>query len=338
MAGLAPDRRISVIDAHAAGEPFRVVTAGVPPIPGATMVAKRTYAQQHLDGLRRVLMWEPRGHADMYGCFVTDPVTPGADFGVLFMHNEGFSTMCGHGIIAMATVAVETGMVKVSEPTTSIGIDSPAGLIRATVEVTGGRAGRVAFLNVPSFALALDQTIDVAGLGLVRYDLGFGGAFYAYVDAPSLGLELTPDRATELIGAGRAIKHAVMAARAIPHPFELELGFLYGTIFTGPPKNAGAHSRHVCIFADGELDRSPTGTGVSGRVAILTARGQLEPGHRIRIESILGTEFGVRVVERTTFGPHQAVIPEVDGEAFLTGRAEFSVDERDPLGDGFLLR
>jgi trans-L-3-hydroxyproline dehydratase len=274
----------------------------------------------------------------MYGCFLTEPVTPGAAFGVLFMHNDGFSTMCGHGIIAMATVAVEAGMVPVAEPATEIGIDSPAGFIRATVEVAGGRAGRVRFLNVPSFALALDQEITVAELGVVRYDLGFGGAFYAYVDGPSLGLDLGPERAPQLIAAGRAIKKAVMAAGPIPHPFEPDLSFLYGTIFVGPPADPTAHSRHVCIFADGELDRSPTGTGVSGRAALLAARGALEEKRRIRIESILGSEFGVEVVERVRFGPHSAVVPQVDGEAFITGRAELTVDERDPLRGGFLIR
>jgi trans-L-3-hydroxyproline dehydratase len=328
---------ISVVDAHTGGEPFRVVRTGVPPIPGETMAAKRLYAERHLDPLRRLLMWEPRGHADMYGGLITEPVTPGAAFGILFMHNDGFSTMCGHGIIAMAMVAVETGMVAVAEPTTTIGIDTPAGFITAWVEVSDGRVGRVRFRNVPSFVLALDREIEVPGHGRIRVDLAFGGAFYGYVDAPSVGLVLAPANATELIAVGRAIKRAVAAREPIHHPLEPSLGFLYGTIFTGPADREALHSRHVCIFADGELDRSPTGTGVSGRAALLSARGQLAEGERIRIESIVGSEFGVRVVERTSCGPHPAIIPEVDGEAFLTGRAEFSVDERDRLGEGFLI-
>ncbi len=329
---------IQVVDSHTGGEPFRVVTGGVPAIPGATMVAKRAFAEQHLDGIRRTLMWEPRGHADMYGCFVTEPVSPGAAVGVLFMHNDGFSTMCGHGIIALATVLVETGMVPVSEPLTEIGIDSPAGLIQATVTVEGGRAVGVRFRNVASFALALDQEVAVPGLGSVRYDLGFGGAFYAYTDGSALGLELVPERAPDLIDVGRRIKRAVMAARPVPHPFEPTLGSLYGTIFTGPAAATTAHSRHVCIFAEGELDRSPTGTGVAGRLALLAARHQLAVGDRIRIESILGTAFGGRILETTTFGPHQAVIPEVEGTAFLVGRGELWADARDPLRAGFLLR
>ncbi len=336
MADVMPGR-FTVVESHTGGEPFRVVTGGAPPIPGATMIAKRAYAEAHLDDVRRLLMLEPRGHADMYGCFVTEPVSAGADLGVLFMHNGGFSTMCGHGIIALATVAVETGMVNATEPITQIGIDSPAGLIRASVTVTAGRVESVSFLNVPSFALALDQTITVPGIGPVGYDLGFGGAFYAYVDAPSLGLELTPARVAELIEAGQAIKLAVAKARPIPHPFEPAMSFLYGTILTGPAESPGGHSRHVCVFADGEVDRSPTGTGVAGRLAILAARGQLAEGERILIEGIVGSIFGGSVVERTRFGPHAAVVPRVDGRAFVTGRAEYWLDPEDSLGKGFLL-
>ncbi len=329
--------RLTVVESHTGGEPFRVVTGGVPPIPGATMIAKRAYAEAHLDDVRRLLMLEPRGHSDMYGCFVTEPVSPGADLGVLFMHNAGFSTMCGHGIIALATVAVETGMVKATEPVTEIRIDAPAGLIRASARVAGGRVESASFLNVPSFALGLDQTITVPGIGPVSYDLGFGGAFYAYVDAPSLGLELIPARVDDLIQAGQAIKVAVARARPIPHPFEPALSFLYGTILTGPAEGPGGHSRHVCVFADGEVDRSPTGTGVAGRLAILSARGQLAEGERILIESIVGSVFGGSIVERTRFGPHAAVIPRVDGRAFVTGRAEYWLDPDDVLGKGFVL-
>ncbi len=337
---LPPDRNhpITTIEAHTGGEPFRVVVGGVAPIPGPTMVAKREYARTHLDWLRRALMWEPRGHADMYGCFVTDPVSAGASFGVLFMHNEGFSTMCGHGIIAMATVAVETGMVPAVEPTTLLAIDTPAGLVRVAASVEGGRVREVRFTNVESFVLATNQVAEIPGLGGVRYDLAFGGAFYAYVDAGSIGLDLVPERAGDLIRTGRAITASVAASRDIEHPFEPALGFLYGTIFVGPPRSEGGHSRHVCIFGDAELDRSPTGTGVSARLAILDARGELELGHRIVIESILGSRFGGRVVERTTFGPHPAVVPEVDGTAHLTGKAEYWLDPLDPIGPGFLIR
>ncbi|MCB9133114.1 MAG: proline racemase family protein [Anaerolineales bacterium] len=330
--------KITTVDAHTAGEPFRVITGGFPDLPGDTILARRRYARDHLDHLRRALMWEPRGHADMYGCIVTPPVTPGADIGVLFMHNEGFSTMCGHGIIGIATVALETGMLPASEPETTLRIDTPAGLVTAHALVDDGKVRSVRFENVPSFVLALDRTVDVPGYGVVRYDIAFGGAFYAYVQAEDLGLRCTPADYRRLIEAGVAIKHAVMAAGPIPHPFEPDLSFLYGTIFIGPPESADAHSRNVCVFADGEVDRCPTGTGVSGRLALHHGRGELAIDQSIIVESIIGSRFSGRVVETTTFGPYAAVIPEVTGSAFITGRHEFHIDPDDPLREGFLLR
>ena len=330
--------KITTVDAHTAGEPFRVITGGFPELPGDTILARRRYAREHLDHLRRALMWEPRGHADMYGCIVTPPVTSDADIGVLFMHNEGFSTMCGHGIIGIATVALETGMLPASEPETTLRIDTPAGLVTARALVDGGKVRSVRFENVPSFVLALDRTVDVPGYGVVRYDIAFGGAFYAYVQAADLRLRCTADYYRQLIEAGVAIKRAVMGAGPIPHPFEPDLSFLYGTIFIGPPESADAHSRNVCVFADGEVDRCPTGTGVSGRLALHFARGEVSVDQPIVVESIIGSRFAGRVVETTTFGPHAAVIPEVTGSAFVTGRHEFLIDPEDPLRAGFLLR
>jgi len=330
--------RITTIDLHTAGEPFRVVTGGFPDVPGETILARRRHAREHLDHLRRALMWEPRGHADMYGCVVTPAVTPGADFGVLFLHNEGYSTMCGHGIIAIATVAVEAGMVSVREPETTIRIDTPAGLVTAFARVAGGRVRRVRFENVPSFVLALDQEVGVPGLGRVRFDLAYGGAFYAYVAAESLGLRCVPDECRRLIEAGMAVKRAVASSRAIMHPIEADLGFLYGTIFVAPAQDGRAHSRNVCVFAEGEVDRSPTGTGVSGRLAIHHARGEIRAHEVIEVESIIGTRFSGQVVGTTTSGPHRAVIPEVGGGAHVTGRHEFLIDPDDPLREGFLLR
>jgi proline racemase len=330
--------RITTLDVHTAGEPFRVITGGYPELPGETILARRRYAREHLDRLRTALMWEPRGHADMYGCIVTAPVSPDADFGVLFMHNEGYSTMCGHGIIAITKVAVETGLVPAVEPETVVRIDSPAGLVTAYAQVEGGQVTNVRFFNVPSFVLALDETVEVPGLGRVRYDLAFGGAFYAYVQAVDAGVSCTPEDFRPLIEKGRAIKHAIVASRPIPHPFEEDLGLLYGTIFIGPPRDPGAHSRNVCIFADGEVDRCPTGTGVSGRLAIHHARGEVGVDQPIVVESIIDTRFVGRIVEVTTFGPYQAVIPEVEGTAHITGRHEFLIDPTDGLGEGFILR
>jgi trans-L-3-hydroxyproline dehydratase len=344
--------KITTVDAHTEGEPFRVITGGYPELPGATILERRRFAREHLDHLRTMLMWEPRGHADMYGCIVTPPVTPGADgvpersgadIGVLFMHNEGYSTMCGHGIIAIAKVALETGLLPMREPETVVRIDTPAGLVTARARVSAGQVTSVAFHNVPSFVLALDETVDVPGLGRVRYDLAFGGAFYAYVRAQDVGLALSPDEFRPIIEKGMAIKRAIMASRPIPHPTEEDLSFLYGTILVGPPLAGlspaeGAGSRNVCVFAEGEVDRCPTGTGVSGRLALHHARGEVGVGESIVVESIIGTRFRGHIAATTSFGPYRAVIPEIEGSAHITGRHEFLVDPADPLRDGFILR
>jgi trans-L-3-hydroxyproline dehydratase len=258
----------------------------------------------------------------MYGCIVVPPVSAGADFGVLFTHNEGFSTMCGHGIIGVATVVVEMGLAPRVEPETRLGIDTPAGFVEARVRVEDGRAVSVSFTNVPSFVAELDREVDVPGWGRVRCDVAFGGAFYAFVDAGDMGLALTPGETPRLIEAGRAVKDAVRASGEPVHPRDPDLGFLYGTIFV----------------ASAEVDRSPTGTGVSARLALHHTRGELEPGKEIRIESILGTSFTGRVLETTSLDGRAAVVPEVTGSAHITGRNELLFDPDDPLADGFLLR
>ncbi len=329
--------KISTIDAHTEGEPFRVITNGYPELPGESILARRRYALENLDHLRTALMWEPRGHADMYGCIVTPPVTPEADFGVLFMHNEGYSTMCGHGIIGITTVALEAGLLPMTSPETQVKIETPAGLVTAYARVGEGRVQSVYFHNVPSFVLVLDEAVDVPGLGKVRYDIAFGGAFYAFVQAEEVGVRCSPEDFRALIEKGMAIKRSIMASRPIPHPFEEDLSFLYGTIFTGPPLADDAHSRNVCIFAEGEVDRSPTGTGVSARLAIHHARGEISLNEPITIESIINSRFTGRVVQTTTFGPYPAIIPEVEGTAYITGRHEFLIDSNDPLRHGFLL-
>ncbi len=330
--------KITAIDAHTGGEPFRVIVDGFPELHGDTILEKRRYARENYDHLRTALMWEPRGHADMYGCILTPPVTPDADFGILFIHNEGFSTMCGHGVIGIATVVLETGMLPMTAPTTKIKIDSPAGRITAFANIENNRVKSVSFHNVPSFVAELDAVVDVPGLGRVRYDLAYGGGFYAYVNAKDVNVTCTDKDFRTLIEKGMAIKRAVMNSRKIIHPFEEDLGFLYGTIFVDEPKDAGSHSRNVCIFADGEVDRSPTGTGVSGRLAIHHRRGEIRVGESIIIESIVGSKFSGRVVEEATFGVYPAIIPEVRGEAHIVGRNELWLDPNDPFNHGFLLR
>jgi proline racemase len=328
-------RRVQTIDAHAAGEPLRVMVDGIAPIPGATILEKRRYAREHLDGLRRALLFEPRGHADMYGAIPTDPVTSDGDLGVLFLHNEGWSTMCGHGIIALTTVLFEVGMLPWRE---AVRIDAPAGRVTARPRRVGDRVESVAFENVPSFVVGLDEIVEVSGIGRVRYDLAFGGAFYAYVDAGGVGLGLTAANYRDLIDAGMRIKRAVAASRDIRHPREADLSFLYGTIFTGPAEEPGAHSRNVCVFAEGEVDRSPTGTGVSGRVAIERARGRLAPQEPFVVESIIGTRFVGRAVRDLRWEGRDAVVPEIEGSAWISGRSELLFAPDDPLPEGFILR
>ncbi len=246
--------------------------------------------------------------------------------------------MCGHGIIALTKVVLDTGILPVTGPETSLRIDTPAGQVEAVASVADGVTGKVRFRNVPSFVVDLDQKVAVEGMGEVRYDLAFGGGFYAYVDAEDVGLTLGPDHTAGIIEKGRAIKRAVMSDRDIPHPNEPELGFLYGTIFVGPAADPAHHSRNVCVFADGEVDRSPTGTGVSGRLAIHHSRGEISLGEAITVESIVGSTFTGRVAGTTRIGGIGAVIPEVEGEAHITGRNEHWIDPTDPHGAGFVLR
>ena len=331
-------RVLASVEAHTAGEPLRVITTGLPEIPGKTILEKRRFAQQHLDHLRTGLMWEPRGHADMYGAIVTPPTTPDGDLGVLFLHNEGFSTMCGHGIIALTKVVLDCGWIEKSGSEPLLRIDTPAGRVTATARLGDDGVESVSFVNVPSFVTLGNRRVEVPGMGEITFDLAFGGAFYAFCDAEALGLGLEAADHGRLVDAGKKIKKAVAADIEIEHPQERDLGFLYGTIFVGPPASSSHHSRNVCVFAEGEVDRSPTGTGVSARAAIHHARGELPVGEWITIESILGTCFDVRIVETTRCGPFDAVLPEVTGSAYITGENRFYFDPADPLAGGFIFR
>jgi proline racemase len=326
--------KISTIDMHTGGEPLRIITAGLPPLEGRTVLEKRRYFRERHDHLRTALMWEPRGHADMYGAVVTPSVD--ADLDVFFLHNEGYSTMCGHAVIALATLAAEAGITGVQRP--ELVINVPAGRIHARATMEAGKVTEAVFRNVPSFAYLRNQRLEIPGLGPVSLDVAYGGAYYAVVEAAPLGLELTARNCERLIDAGRRIKQTAASALQISHPFEDDLGFLYGTILTGPAQQPGHHSRNVCIFAEGEVDRSATGSGVSARAALHHARGELALNERIVIESIIGTTMAVEVVETASFGPHAAVIPEVRGTASVTGRNEFWLDPRDALRHGFLVR
>jgi proline racemase len=329
---------IRTIDAHAAGEPLRLVVEGLPTPEGATMLEKRAWVSKHIDHLRRAIMLEPRGHADMYGALLTEPVTPGALAGVLFMHNEGWSTMCGHGIIAVTTIIFERELAWTGGPT--IVLDSPAGPIEARPTLAVGSEGRrvtaVAFRNVPSFVLEAGLPTRV-GTRTVPVDIAFGGAFYAIVDAEAVGVPIELARLQELRRVGMEIKHEVERMRQVVHPLDVGLKGIYGTIFTAPPQHQEAHLRNVTVFADAEVDRSPCGTGTAAVMAVLSEMGVLSESAPFAHESIVGTLFTGRIVSRTQVGEHAAIVAEIEGSAWITGEHTFLIDGDDPLKAGFRL-
>jgi len=334
---------LKTIDAHAAGEPLRLIVDGFPSPRGKTMLAKREWVRTHADHLRRALMLEPRGHADMYGAILTEPVMPGSHAGVLFMHNEGYSTMCGHGVVAVTTMALERGLLMPGGDGTTIVYDSPAGTIRARARLRSGGSGvsdgscrveSVAFLNVPSFVLHPGLSVKLASRQ-IRADIAFGGAFYAIVDSEAVGLPIDVAHLPELRRVGMEIKHAIEAAQTIVHPSDPGLTGIYGTIFTGPPSDESADLRNVTIFADAEVDRSPCGTGTAAVMAVIDAMGLLGSDRPFVHESLLGTRFNGRLASRTQVGEYQAIVPEIEGSAWITGEHTFLVDESDPLKDGF---
>jgi proline racemase len=312
--------RVETVDYHTGGEPFRIVTGGVDPLEGRTILDKRRHALDHLDDIRRLLVFEPRGHADMYGCFVTEPEDAGADLGVVFFHNEGFSTACGHGTIALVTWAIESGRLPAGEPETRVLVDVPSGRLETWAAVESGRVRSVRFRNVPAF-------VHSPGVA-------FGGAFYASVEE-----RVAPDELTRLIGQGRRIKAEIEAKREVVHPVEPELRGIYGVVFWQEEGGGPALTqRNVTVFADGEVDRSPCGSGTSARLAVLHAEGRLGVGDEFLHRSIVGSEFRARIVAETEVGGIAAVVTEVEGSAHLTGRHEFVLEPDDDLGLGFLLR
>ena len=301
------------------------------------MLARRRYLKEHFDHVRRLLMWEPRGHQDMYGCVVTSPVSPDAQAGVLFMHNEGYSTMCGHGVIGLVTALIETGQIPPVTPETIITLDTPAGPVQTRARIEDGRAREVTLRNVPSFVYAT-RTVAVPGYGAIPVTVAFGGAFYVLVDGPTAGLGEAPGPLRALVAASETINAAAAAELEVVHPLEPEIRGLYGVVMTWPPKHPGADRTSLTVFADGAVDRSPCGTCTSALMAALWKSGRLALGDPFVNESLVGTRFTGRLVEATTVGPYAAVVPEVTGRAYLTGFHTFVLDPEDSLPDGFLLR
>ncbi|MCH7344799.1 proline racemase family protein [Pelomonas sp. CA6] len=332
------NRSISTVEVHTGGEPFRIVTSGLPRLPGDTIVQRRAWLKANADDIRQALMFEPRGHADMYGGYLTPPVSPGADFGVIFVHNEGYSDHCGHGVIALATAAVELGWVERQSPETRVGIDAPCGRIDAFVEWDGSHAGRVRFVNVPSFIYRRDVTVQTESFGPVSGDIAYGGAFYFYTSGRPHGLEIRESAVEALKQFGAEVKAAANKAFAVVHPDIPEINHIYGTIIDGAPRHPDSTQANCCVFADREVDRSPTGSGTAGRVAQLYLRGELQKGDMLINESVIGTVFTARVLEETEVGGLRAVIPEVSGSAHICGFATWLLDPRDPLKNGFLVR
>ncbi|MES0033310.1 proline racemase family protein [Mesorhizobium sp. M0040] len=330
---------LTVVDMHTGGEPLRIVTGGYPDIPKGTILEKRAYVRDHLDHLRKILMFEPRGHYDMYGALLVEPDLPGADLAVLFMHNEGYSTMCGHAIVALGRYAVDERLVAPREPLTTVNIEAPCGLISAAVEVRDGKAGAVSFESVPAFLFARDRRIELPGYGPVGFDIAYGGAFYALADCRQFGLEFGRNRVRDFVDAATAATNKLKAELPLSHPDHADLAFLYGTILTdGQDAFSDTPTKNICVFAEAEVDRSPTGSGVTARLATMHAKGQIEIGRTRLFESIAGSRFSGAVVRTATAGPHDAIIARVGGRAYYSGRAEFIVEDDDELGRGFLLR
>jgi proline racemase len=319
---------LEVVDYHTGGEPFRIVTAGAPPLEGATILERRRFALDRLDHVRRLLVFEPRGHADMYGCHVVPPNDEGADLGVVFFHNAGYSTACGHGTIALVTWALDEGVVERREGVNRVIVDVPSGRLETWATVEDGRVRAVRFRNVPSFVWATG--VEAAGCTV---DVAFGGAFYA-----CLPERVEPPELPRLIALGRQVKAALEVEHQIVHPVEPELRDVYGVIFWQEEGAEPLTQRNVAVFADGEVDRSPCGSGTSARLALLDAEGRLPRGAALRHLSIVGSEFRGRVVRETEVAGRPAVVTEVEGSAYRTGRATFELDPEDPLGEGFLLR
>lgn len=330
---------IDAVDAHAAGEPIRIITGGLPVLEGTTMLERAANFAERCDRVRTLLMKEPRGHREMFGSAIIPPVTDDGDIGILFMHNEGMSTMCGHGIIGTLTTAAELGLIPVNDGKNQIKVDAPAGRIVANIEMRGGRALRVSFSNVPSFVYKQSVRLPAAGIGEVEAAIAYGGAFYIIVEEEKLGLKVSPQSAAECAARAMELKRWANENLDIRHPVEDDIHGIYGVLITSPVVHTtdGCRSRHVCVFAEGSTDRSPCGTGTSARTALLVSRGELKIGETFDAASIINTKFSARALSETTVGKYKAIVPEITGTAWITGFHRFVVDPADPLQEGFLL-
>lgn len=332
-------QKVDVIDAHAAGEPIRVVVDGLPPIPGQTMIERMNWFTENIDGVRNFLMREPRGHRDMFGAVITPPCTEDGDVGILYLHTTGQATMCGHGTIGAVTVLLETGILPGREGENTVRIDTPAGRVTAQAVIRSGKVVEVSFQNVPSFLYRDSISVDLPGIGPLEIAISFGGGFYIFVEAQDLGLTVSPEHTEKITQQAMWLKNWGNRELSVSHPLKPEINAVYGVIVTDASERTdfGWRSRETCIFANGAVDRSPCGTGTSARMALLYARGQMKVGESIENASILGTIFKGTIEKEMDVGGYDGVITQITGTAWITGFNKLLLDPSDPLGEGFLL-
>ncbi|KAK2565937.1 Trans-L-3-hydroxyproline dehydratase [Acropora cervicornis] len=339
---------ISTVEMHTGGEPLRIIISGYPEIKGDTILAKRRYLRENLDHIRKLMMYEPRGHYDMYGAVIVPPGSEMADLGVIFMHNEGYSTMCGHAVIALGRYAVDSGLLSTDVSRSSVGevpvfIECPCGVVKALVNIEEGKSGRVRFTSVPAFAFGLDLEVDTEKFGKIKVDIGFGGAFYVLVSGERLGVDVRSTRVNEIVEVANIISTAAKSQIKVHHPDSEDLAFLYGTIITDGNDmfngNLQQPTANICVFADNQVDRSPCGSGVAARIAVQYARKQIGM-HQTRVfeNGLVGSKFTGQAVKETKCGEFDAVHVEVAGSAHYIGKCSFTVEKEDPFKQGFLLK
>ena len=331
-------RSIQAIDSHTAGEATRIVVGGIPNIKGNSMPEKKEYLEENLDYLRTAIMLEPRGHNDMFGSVMTQPCCPDADFGIIFMDGGGYLNMCGHGTIGAMTAAIETGVVPAVEPVTHVVMEAPAGIIRGDVTDVDGKAKEVSFLNVPAFLYKEGVEVDLPGVGTVKFDISFGGSFFAIIHASQLGLKIEPQNAGKLTELAMKLRDIINEKIEIQHPTLAHIKTVDLVEIYDEPTHPEATYKNVVIFGQGQVDRSPCGTGTSAKLATLHAKGELKVGEKFVYESILGTLFKGEIVEETKVADFNAVVPKITGSAYITGFNHFVIDEEDPLKHGFILK
>jgi proline racemase len=325
------------VDAHTAGEPVRVILGGLPHLRGQNMVEKRNFFVNNFDCIRRALVFEPRGHRDMYAVMLTEPTRKYCDFGLIFLESDGYQDMCIHGTIGVVKVLVETGLVEAREPITEIGLDTTAGYVKGMAKVEEGMVKEVTVRNVPSFMTHCGVEINLPEKGPIKVDIAFGGNFYAIVDASELGVKVETQNASKLIELGLKIRDVVNREFKVEHPLNRHINEVKLVEICDRPKSAEATYRNAVIFGLGQIDRSPCGTGTCAKIATLYCKGSLKAGEQIISESIIGTHFKGKIVSETSVGEFKAVIPEITGQAYITGFHQFLLDPQDPLKEGFLI-